>query len=129
MNSEQLVKLFIALSVFGLIIAIWLAGITFWWLKRTQRNRKLERRLQFAEQGVADEERIIRLWHDGKAIDAFVPDFGKMGFAERLERMRQDAGWQMPMPRILAILAVFIVASAVMIWAVSGKILLPLAVA
>src|SRR6266550_1118539 len=115
MESEQLVKLFIQLSVFGLIIAVWLAGITFWMLKRSQRNRKLERRLQFAQQGV-DEERVIRLWHDGKAVDTFVPDAAKMSLGERLERMREDAGWQMPMPRILAILAVFMISSAVFMW-------------
>jgi tight adherence protein B len=50
-----------------------------------------------------------------------------MRWRERLERMRQDAGWKMPMPRILAMLAVFIVATSILAWAVTGKWLMPIA--
>src|SRR5687768_16927666 len=102
MESEQLADLFIKLSAFGLVIAVWMAGVTVWMLRRSQKKRKLDRRLQFAQQGV-DEDRVIRLWHDGKAVDTFVPDVAKMGWGEWLERLRQDAGWKTPMPRLLAI--------------------------
>src|SRR4051812_43715853 len=105
MESEQIASLLIQMSVFGIVVAVWMAGVMVWFLRRSRRHQKLERRLQFAEQGATDDDRIIRLWHDGKAVDAFVPDTATMGWGERLERMRQDAGWQTPMAKVLAIYA------------------------
>ena len=128
MASEQLAKLFIQLGVFGLVLALWLGGVTFWMLRRSQRQKKLERRLQFAQEGV-DEERIIRLWHDGKAVEAFVPDSSHMSWGERLERMRQDAGWNMRMPSVIALLFTITLAAAAMVWTVTGKWLMVIAVA
>jgi len=120
MTNEQIAKLFIQLAAGGLFVAIWFAGIAVWMLRRSQRNRKLERRLQFAQQG-ADEERIIRLWHDGRAVDTFVPDAQHMSWGERLERMREDAGWQMPMMRILALVGFATLLVGLLAWALSGK--------
>ena len=83
MSPEKLANLFIQLSVFGLVIAVWMAGLTVWTLRRSQKKRKLDRRLQFAQQGSQqpqDEERVIRLWQDGKAVDAYVPDVAEMNF-------------------------------------------------
>jgi tight adherence protein B len=123
MQAEQLARLFIQLSVFGLVLLLWLAAVTFWMLRRSQRNRKLERRLQFAQQGVA-EERVIRLWHDGQAVDAFVPDSGSMGLLERLERLRRDAGWSTPMLKVIGFVLILTVALGALVWAVTGKLLL-----
>jgi tight adherence protein B len=120
LDSEKLARLFIQLSVFGLVIAVWLGVVTFWWLRRSQKSKRLERRLQFAQQGV-DDERVIRLWHDGKAVDAFVPDTMRTSWLQRLERTREDAGWTTPMPRVLAMLATFTIIACVLVWVVSGK--------
>jgi tight adherence protein B len=123
METEGLAKLFIQLSVFGLIIAVWLAAITIWVLRRSRRQKALERRLQFAEQG-AEELRTIRLWHDGQAVDTAVPDSLHMSFAERLERMREDAGWQSPMLRILIVLFLFMIIIGLLVWVITGKMLI-----
>ena len=122
MESEKLADLFIKLSAFGLVIAVWMAGVTFWMLRRGQRHRKLERRLQFAQQGV-DEDRVIRLWHDGKAVDTFVPDVAKMGWGEWLERLRQDAGWKTPMPRVIALVATLTLIACALVWAITGHLI------
>ena len=126
MTNDQIAKLFIQLSVGGLFIALWLAGITIWALRRSQKNKKLERRLNFAKQGrtAADEERVIRLWHDGKAVEAYVPDSVHMSFGEKLERMREDAGWHMPMPKILAIVGMLILLAGLLSWVISGSMLI-----
>jgi tight adherence protein B len=123
MESERIASLLMQMSVFGIVIAIWMAGVAVWFLRRSRRQQKLERRLQFAQQGTAadDDERVIRLWHDGKAVDTFVPDSTHLSWGERLERMRQDAGWQTPMPKVLAMLALFVVIGGVLAWIVSGR--------
>ena len=123
MQNEQIAKLLIQLSVFGIVVALWMAAVVVWMLRRSRVRQKLERRLQFAQQGAVEDERVIRLWHDGKAVDTFVPDTDSMGPFERLERLRQDAGWVTPMPRVLAMLALFVVLAAGLTWVVSGRIL------
>lgn len=123
MSNEQIANLLIRLSVFGIIVAVWMAGVTVWFLRRSRRRQKLERRLQFAQQGAVDDERVIRLWHDGKAVDAFVPDSASMSWYERLERLRQDAGWRTPMPKVLATYAAFVLVAAALAWIVSGRLL------
>jgi tight adherence protein B len=122
-ESERIASLLMQMSVFGIVVAVWMAGVAIWFLRRSRRQQKLERRLQFAQQGTAadDDERIIRLWHDGKAIDTFVPDSTTLSWGERLERMRQDAGWHTPMPKVLLMLAVFVVIAGVLAWIVSGR--------
>ncbi len=120
MDTEQLARLFIQISVFGIVAALWFGGVTFWVLRRSQQNKKLQRRLQFAQEGVG-EERVIRLWHDGQAVDTFVPDYQVMSWAERLEQMRRDAGWATPMPKAFAILAVVTVVGGALAWTVTGR--------
>ena len=123
MDNDKLVHLLMQLSIFGIVIAVWMAGVMIWYLQRSRRQQKLQRRLQFAQQGASavDDERVIRLWHDGKAVDAFVPDLSAMSWTERLERMRRDAGWETPMPRVLAMYAVFIAVAIALAWIVSGR--------
>jgi tight adherence protein B len=123
MQNEQIAKLLIQLSVFGIVVALWMAAVVVWMLRRARVRQKLERRLQFAQQGAVEDERVIRLWHDGKAVDAFVPDTNSMGPFERLERLRQDAGWVTPMPKVLAMLAFGVICAAVLTWVISGRIL------
>jgi tight adherence protein B len=122
MDNEKLVRLFIQLGVAGMVIAVWMAGVTVWCLRRSQRQRKLDRRLQFAQQGV-DDERVIRLWHDGQVVDTFVPDTAQMTWGEWLDRMRQDAGWRTSMPKVFAMVAVGVVMGAALTWVVSGRVL------
>ncbi|MEO6434643.1 MAG: type II secretion system F family protein [Tepidisphaeraceae bacterium] len=121
MDNDKIAKLLIQLSVFGIVIAVWMAGTVVWMLRRSRRQRKLERRLHFAQQGVVDDERVIRLFHDGSAVDTFVPDTARLSWGERLERMRQDAGWQTPMPKVLALVATCITGAAALTWVVSGR--------
>ncbi len=119
MDTEKLAKLFIELSVAGLVLAVWMTGVTLWMLHHARRRRQVERRLAFEQQG-RDEERVIRLWHDGQAVDAFVPEASHMSWGQRLERIRQDAGWQMPMSRVLILVVFAVIAAATLTWVVSG---------
>ena len=130
MDNDQIAKLFIQFSVFGLIFALWAAGVTFWWLSRSRTKAKLERRLQFdqpSDQG--GEDRVIRLWHDGKAVDTIVPETLKLDWFERMERARQDAGWQTPMPQVLAMLATFTLVASAGAWWMTGRLVLVIALA
>jgi tight adherence protein B len=125
METEKIANLLMQMSIFGIVIAVWMGGVMIWYLRRSRRQQKLERRLQFAQQGAsaADDERVIRLWHDGKAVDTFVPDSTTLSWGERLERMRLDAGWETPMPKVLAMVTFLVVIAAVLTWIISGRLI------
>lgn len=113
-DPDQLWQVLTYLSMFGLIMALWFAGITIWYLRRSRYRERLQNRLGLQD-GVyrggaspADEsagERILRLWHDGSFVETAVPIGGARTIWQWLEQVRQDAGWQTPMPRILLMLA------------------------
>jgi tight adherence protein B len=126
MESDRLATLLLQMSIFGIIFALWAAGITFWVLQRSKQKKQLERRLQFDQQGGQD-DRVIRLWHDGKAVDAVVPDTQRLNWAEKLERARQDAGWKTPMPRVLALNATILAGLCALTWVMSGRMIMALA--
>jgi len=126
MDNAQLARLFIQLSMFGLVLAIWLGGVTAWWVLRSQKRKTLERRLDFSQENV-DDQRVIRLWHEGKAVDALVPDSLHMSFAERIDRLGRDAGWATPMPKIILILSGMMGALAALVWVITAQWLMVLA--
>src|SRR5213594_3810316 len=126
MGSERLATLFMQMAIFGIVFAIWAAGITFWVLQRSKQKKKLERRLQF-DQPSDDPDRVIRLWHEGKAVDAVVPETQRLNWAERLERAREDAGWKTPMPKVLAVLLTFVAAMSALVWVMTGRWLMIIA--
>lgn len=118
-NPEQLWMLLLQISLFGLFIAIWCAVVTLWYLKRSKRQHALNARLEVQQHGGSGSDRVLRLWRDGEEAQTFVPGVQERSLLERLEQMRQDAGWVTPMPRALAMLTVAIiiapVASAVLL--------------
>jgi len=113
-DPDQLWQVLTYLSMFGLILALWFAGIVIWYLRRSRYRDRLQGRLGLQD-GIyrggaspADEgagERILRLWHDGSLIETAVPLAGPRSMWQWLEQVRQDAGWQTPMPRIIFMLA------------------------
>jgi tight adherence protein B len=103
--------------------------VTFWWLHRSRQKAKLERRLQFDQQQDQAEDRVIRLWRDGKAVDQVVPDTVRLTFFEKLERARQDAGWAAPMPKILAMVFTLTGIACAGAWWMTGRMVLVVALA
>lgn len=108
-NPEQLWAVLLQISLFGLFIAVWCAVVTLWYLKRSKRLQELSARLDVQQHGGTGSERVLRLWLDGEEAQTYVPGRSEPTFFERLEKMRQDAGWKTPMLRALAMLALAII--------------------
>ena len=53
METEKIANLLMQMSIFGIVIAVWMGGVMIWYLRRSRRQQKLERRLQFAQQGAS----------------------------------------------------------------------------
>ncbi|HEV2294155.1 MAG TPA: type II secretion system F family protein [Tepidisphaeraceae bacterium] len=117
-------RLLIQGSVFTLVVALWLVAVIIWYLRRSRRTERIHQRIGLGD-GAADEERVLRLWRDGEMLETSVRGEAKPTLLQRLERVREDAGWTIPMLPILAGLIVIILLFAVVLYVISGNLLLP----
>ncbi len=108
-DPDQLWNWLVTLSVFGLVLAVWYAVVTVWYLRRSRHRDQLRHRLglegRSSHDGDGGADRVLRLWHDGELVETFVPNKGARSLFQWLEQVRQDAGWTTPMPRVLLTLA------------------------
>jgi len=111
-DPDRLWQSLVYLSVFGLVLAVWYAALTAWYLRRSRHRDQLQNRLGLrggayrADPNDAGAgERVLRLWHDGELVETVVSAKGARTFFQWLEQIRQDAGWETPMPRVLGMLA------------------------
>jgi tight adherence protein B len=111
-DKEQLWQALVYLSVFGLVLAVWYAALTAWYLRRSRHQERLHSRLGLRtggtglrlDQAEGSGERVLRLWHDGELVETLVPTKTARSLLQWLEQIRQDAGWVTPMPRVILML-------------------------
>jgi tight adherence protein B len=132
-ESEQIRGLLAQVSIFALIIAVWVAVITLWALSRSRRRKLLEARLQIARPD-GGPEKVLRLWREGEPVETLVPSVGQQSLYRRLEQMRHDAGWVTPIGIILlwvagtaGLLAVLVLLATGNMW-LAGKAVLVVAI-
>jgi len=95
-SPEHLRSLFMQVAMFGIVAAFWFAALVFWYLQRSRRAQQLHARLHLSGRP-EQEQRVLRLWQDGRlAGETTVSSDGEGGFLDRLDRLREAAGWQTP---------------------------------
>ena len=94
-ETLKLLEYVIAASVFGLVFALWLAGVLVLTIRRRSQTEKIEKRLGIGG-GEAVVERELSLWLDDRAVTTKVPGLGRTNVFQRFEQLCQDAGWQTP---------------------------------
>jgi tight adherence protein B len=113
-DPDELWQWLMLLSVFGLVLAVWYAAVTAWYLHRSRHREQIRNRLglqgdAYRQGQETARERVLRLWHDGELVETVVPTQSARSFFQWLDQLRQDAGWTTPMPRVLAMLAIICV--------------------
>ncbi|MFH1717535.1 MAG: type II secretion system F family protein [Planctomycetota bacterium] len=95
MNPENLIKIIVMAAVFGLVFSVWCICVFLWLGQYITRLQSVQKRLGLAKKET-DESQTLRLWRQTRqdAGDAGLP--AKLTWAERLERLRQAAGWRAP---------------------------------
>lgn len=93
-DPKQFLDILVMALVFGMVLAVWLAGVILWMRQRTYRSRYIEKRLGFADPGLGD-RRVLRLWKDGKESTTTVPNRRRPVF-ELIEDTCHRAGWDVP---------------------------------
>jgi tight adherence protein B len=102
-SAQTVITLVLSVSVFGLVLALWLAIILVWVRKREARAKQMRERLGTAilEGG---EGRVINLWHSGGVATATVPLLGgRSSLWARVHDQFQRAGWEARPEIVLAL--------------------------
>ena len=120
-SPEQLRTLFMLVSLFGIVAAVWFAAMVVWYLHRSRRAQQLHARLHLS--GHPDQEqRVLRLWQDGRlAGETTVTTDGSGGLLARMDRLRESAGWRTPILQILLVLAAVNAALFLAAWLIAGN--------
>jgi len=105
-NASEIIDLVILVSVFALVLAVWLMLVAAWSGRRLSVIRRMQERLGHkSKDAKAGDSRVLRLWKDGKETTTTVDGTQTPSIYARLEDLRVAAGWAMPLRTIfLAIL-------------------------
>ena len=124
MDLEQMRKLVVTGSAFGLVLALWSGAVLAWWWRSRSRREQLRRRLELGAEDTASEGRRLRLWHEGEEVTAVVPELPRApGLSLRLELLRRSAGIQAPLRRIVARACGAAACAALVLGIVTGDVL------
>ena len=102
MGFESIKNLIFLIAVFGLIFSFWTICVLLWRLRSASKLRTVQKRLGIIAPDDIDESSVFRLWQEAQkeavALTELPP---KLTLRERLERLRNEAGWQTPIPVIV----------------------------
>ncbi|KKN96977.1 hypothetical protein LCGC14_0162270 [marine sediment metagenome] len=116
-NSVTIFDLLLPIAVFGLVLASWIGIVLLLRVRRRNRAQKLQQRINISHPHL-DEDRVLRLWHDGKEETLEVPGAGaKPSLRARLAQLKEQSGIKAPLQAVVLGLAggTALVASAVLV--------------
>jgi tight adherence protein B len=100
MNPGNLINIIVMAAVFGLVFSIWCICIFLWLGQYISRLQSVQKRLGLAKKE-SDESQTLRLWRQTRQEAGDVGAPIKLTWTERLERLRQAAGWRAPAQTII----------------------------
>ncbi len=97
-NPQGFLNLVVAISVFGLVLSLWLLWIVVWLFRRGMRTRQVQQRLAGLDPGPTPPARVLRLWRDGREVTTTVAGAARNNPATRwLRRVHGEAGFEVPL--------------------------------
>ena len=94
----DVVRVTIAVAIFGLFLSVWVIVVWSLWLRRKSRDLVIQQRL--GHQGAPGDSRVLRLWHDQGVSGTVVPIGAGPGLAVWLERKRLRLGFEASLGRL-----------------------------
>lgn len=100
-DPTTIIELIVIVSVFGLVLSVWLVFILLATLRRGLGQEKVKKRLGLGQPEAAG-TRVLRLWHDGEEATTTVPGTGKKwSVRQYCEFIKRSAGWKSPAETVL----------------------------
>jgi len=87
-------------SMFGLILTLWIGGMVVVAMRRAARGSKIGARLGFGEEG-GESTRVLRLWYEGREVTTEVIDRDKgLALKAKLTRFLRSADIETPLQSV-----------------------------
>jgi len=125
MSPERVVNIVVMAAVFGLVFSVWCICILLWLGRYLARLQIVQRRLGVVAKET-DESRTLRLWREAYIHPESVILPKKAVLRERLERLRQDAGWDTPIETVMVGVIGIAGLAFVVMYLLTGAVLLGL---
>lgn len=125
MNSERLINIIIIVAIFGLVFSVWCICIFIWLGQYLIRLKSVQKRLGIIKKET-EESQTMRLWRETikKTDNVVLP--GKLTLDERMENLRNSAGWRAPAHTVLLRVVGATILGFVITYLISGNILIAL---
>lgn len=121
---QQIIGVIMAISVFGLVMSLWIGGVLLWSRKRIDRTREVQKRLGMQPKK-SSKQKVLHLWHEGKEFTTKVPDVGvEASWFQEIERQSALAGLNLGADRILLLVAGIFLMTIATTWVVTQNLLL-----
>ena len=93
MDSERILNIIVIAAIFGLVFSIWCICIFLWLGQYLIRLKSVQKRLGIVKKET-EETQTMRLWRETmkEANDIVLP--GKLTLDERMESLKNSAGWR-----------------------------------
>ena len=100
MNQQQLINIIAMVAIFGLVFSVWCICIILWFGQYLSRLQSVQKRLGIVRKDT-DESKTLRLWRERQQEIAGDSVLEKLTLGERLERLRDAAGWHAPAQMVI----------------------------
>ena len=128
MDSERIINIIVIAAIFGLIFSVWCICIFIWLGQYLIRLKSVQKRLGIVKKET-EETQTMRLWREtmNKTNDIVLP--GKLTLDERMESLKNSAGWRTPAHMVFLRVAGVTILGLVITYVLSGNFLFGLGMA
>jgi tight adherence protein B len=123
MDSENLINIIAMVAIFGLVFSVWCICIFLWFGQYLTRLQSVQKRLGIVKKDT-DESKTLRLWRERQIEITDDSVLEKLTLQERLEKLRDAAGWNAPVQTAILGVAGTAILSFVVTYLLSGGAML-----
>ncbi len=123
MDSERLINLIVMAAIFGLVFSVWCVCIFLWLGQYLIRLQSIQKRLGIVKKET-EESQTLQLWREAKEDTDNVILPGKLTLEERLESLRNSAGWRAPAQMVIMRVIVITILGFAITYLLGGGILM-----
>lgn len=123
MSQQQLINIIAMVAIFGLVFSVWCICIFLWFGQYLSRLQSVQKRLGIAKKDT-DESKTLRLWRERQIEITDDSVLVTLTLGERLERLRDAAGWNAPVQTAILGVAGTAILSFVVTYLLSGGAML-----
>ncbi len=126
MDTHKLINIIVMSTAFVLAFSLWCICVFLWLAKYLRRLQTVQQRLGITEKSQTKESKMLQLWSDDKRQTPEKTQ--KPTLWERMELLRDRAGWHAPVLTIITRLLMGIALAFVITYIISGVALLAIGV-